>query len=51
MVRPKSKVEAGLQNKGFKKTEGDHHYFVYTTLDGKVTGVAQMKDESRKSRK
>jgi hypothetical protein len=39
MVRPKSKVEAGLQNKGFKKTEGDHHYFVYTTLDGKVTTI------------
>ncbi len=39
MVRPKAKVETGLKNKGFKKTEGDHHYFAYVTLEGKVTSI------------
>lgn len=37
MPRKKSKVEAGLKNKGFEQTEGDHHFFVYVTLDGKKT--------------
>lgn len=35
MPRAKSQVESGLSNKGFQKSEGDHHYFIYFTQDGK----------------
>ena len=35
MPRPKSKVESGLLKKGFQESEGDHHYFIYFTQDGK----------------
>lgn len=37
MPRNKSKVESALKGKGFEQTEGDHHYFVYLTLEGKKT--------------
>jgi hypothetical protein len=39
MLRKKSKVESALKNKGFEPTEGDHHFFVYITLEGKKTAV------------
>ena len=51
MPRPRTKVEAALKAKGFALEEGDHHYFVYVTLDGRSTSVktktshgAKMKD-------
>lgn len=31
-------IEASLQRKGFRKTEGDHHYF-HLYVDGKKTAV------------
>lgn len=39
MPRKKSKVESGLKDKGFEQTEGDHHFFVYVTTEGKKTAV------------
>lgn len=39
MPRKKSKVESGLKDKGFEQTEGDHHFFVYMTVEGKKTSV------------
>lgn len=39
MPRKKSKVEASLRSKGFEQIEGDHHYFVYVTLEGKRTTI------------
>ena len=35
MPRDKRDVEAGLEGKGFQKTEGDHHYYIYWSMDGK----------------
>ncbi len=37
MPRDRKAVEAALQSKGFLKIEGDHHYFVYHTKDGRKT--------------
>lgn len=37
MPRKKSQVESALTRKGFEKAEGDHHFFVYVTTDGKKT--------------
>jgi hypothetical protein len=34
MPREKKSVEDGLKNKGFTLKEGDHHRFIYYTLDG-----------------
>ena len=34
MPRERKHVEAALEAKGFVRTEGDHHYFVYLTRDG-----------------
>jgi len=39
MPRKKTKVESALRNKGFEQTEGDHHFFVYLTIEGKKTAV------------
>jgi hypothetical protein len=39
MPRKKTKVEAGLRDKGFEQIEGDHHFFVYMTIEGKKTAV------------
>ena len=39
MPKKKAKVEAALQKKGFELDERHHHYFVYMTLDGKVTAI------------
>lgn len=35
MPKDKREVESGLETKGFRRTEGDHHYFVYWSVDGK----------------
>lgn len=37
MPRPKKTVEAALEAKGFAPSEGDHHFFVYWTKNGKKT--------------
>ncbi|MGA7497698.1 MAG: hypothetical protein WBX00_13315 [Isosphaeraceae bacterium] len=34
MPRVRKDVEAALEAKGFIRTEGEHHYFVYHTRDG-----------------
>ncbi len=34
MPREKKSVEDGLINKGFKLKEGDHHRFIYYTIEG-----------------
>ena len=39
MPRKKTKVEAGLKTKGFQQSEGDHHFFVYVTTEGKKTAI------------
>lgn len=39
MPRKKTKVEAGLRDKGFEQIEGDHHFFIYVTTEGKRTAV------------
>jgi hypothetical protein len=35
--RDKRQVEAALEAKGFDRTEGDHSYFYYRTMEGKKT--------------
>ena len=37
MPRPRKDVEASLERKGFVRAEGDHHYLVYWTKDGRKT--------------
>lgn len=32
-------IEAALERKGFKATEGDHHFFTYHTESGQKTSV------------
>ncbi len=32
-------VESGLLNKGFRQSEGDHHYFIYYTLNNRKTTI------------
>jgi predicted RNA binding protein YcfA (HicA-like mRNA interferase family) len=39
MPRKKAQVEASLKNKGFEQKDGDHHFFVYVTTEGKKTTV------------
>jgi len=39
MPRDVRVVEAALLAKGFKKRYSDHKYFVYETIDGKLTSV------------
>jgi hypothetical protein len=43
MPRKKSTVEASLKSKGFEQIEGDHHYFLYVTIDGKRTSLTNGK--------
>jgi predicted RNA binding protein YcfA (HicA-like mRNA interferase family) len=38
-VRAKKEVESALLKKGFRKADGDHHWFVYWSLDGRKTTV------------
>ena len=37
MPKDKRDVESGLETKGFRKGEGDHHYFIYWSIEGKKT--------------
>ncbi len=37
MPRQKRAIEAALTAKGFEPIEGDHHFFVYVTKEGKRT--------------
>jgi hypothetical protein len=39
MPKDKRKVEDGLLKKGFKSQEGDHHFFIYHTLQGKKSSI------------
>jgi len=39
MARKRIDVEKGLINKGFRKSDGDHHYFNYFNSVGKKTVV------------
>lgn len=39
MQRDNRRIESSLQAKGFKKDDKDHHYFLYWTLDGKLTTI------------
>jgi hypothetical protein len=39
MPREKKSVEDGLKNKGFKLKEGNHHRFIYYTINGKKSPV------------
>ncbi|MGZ8927249.1 MAG: type II toxin-antitoxin system HicA family toxin [Methylobacter sp.] len=39
MPRDKRKVEEGLIKKGFALREGDHHRFIYFTLEGKKSAI------------
>jgi hypothetical protein len=39
MTRARKDVESGLRAKGFQKSDGDHHYFIYYDLCGKKTPV------------
>lgn len=48
MSRPKSVVEGALEKKGFRKAEGDHHYFYYVNKDGKKTMSRTKTSHSRK---
>ena len=35
MSRERKSIEAGLKNKGFRQKEGDHHYLIYYSEDGR----------------
>jgi hypothetical protein len=48
MPRKKSKVESALKSKGFKQTEGDHHWFVYVTIEGKKTAIKTKTSHTQK---
>lgn len=48
MPRNKSKLEKSLLEKGFKKTERDHHYFIYYTQDGKKTAIKTKTSHTKK---
>jgi len=39
MPKDKRKVEEALLKKGFEGKEGDHHFFVYHTLQGKKSSI------------
>lgn len=39
MPLDRSDVEAALERKGFSRTEGDHHFFIYYTIEGLKTSV------------
>lgn len=37
MARERRDIDASLQRKGFKRDEGDHHYYIYHNLAGRKT--------------
>ncbi|MCP4702525.1 MAG: hypothetical protein GY862_37555 [Gammaproteobacteria bacterium] len=50
MPKRKNDVEKGLLHKGFRKKEGDHHYFTYYNLKGKKTVVHTKTSHTPKMR-
>lgn len=50
MPRNRKSVESMLQEKGFVRIEGDHHYFIYVTRDGKKTRARTKTSHSPKVR-
>ena len=42
MVPSRREVEAALDNKGFRKSNASHRYFIYYTTSGKKTTVRTM---------
>ncbi|MEO6808867.1 MAG: hypothetical protein ABI353_07120 [Isosphaeraceae bacterium] len=48
MPRPRKTIESTLQAKGFARVEGDHHYFVYVTKDGRKTRARTKTSHSPK---
>jgi hypothetical protein len=48
MPRKKIDVESALKKKGFSQTEGDHHWFVYVTIEGKKTTARTKTSHSQK---
>lgn len=38
-VKSKREVESALKKKGFQQDEGDHHWFIYWTAEGKKSTV------------
>ena len=50
MPRNRKGVEESLQKKGFSRREGDHHYFVFHTQDGRKTRAATKTSHSPKVR-
>jgi hypothetical protein len=48
MPRDRKGVESGLKSKGFRQTEGDHHYLTYYTLAGLKTRVFTKTSHSMK---
>jgi hypothetical protein len=49
MTRDKKDVEGALLRKGFRKKDGDHHYYIYHTLAGKKSRVFTKASHSHKS--
>lgn len=39
MTKNVSEIEHGLEHKGFRRREGDHHYFIYYSNSGLKTRV------------
>ncbi len=39
MPKDKRKIEQALLKKGFENEEGDHHFFIYHTLQGKKSTI------------
>ena len=50
MPRNRKSVEAALEAKGFTRVEGDHHYFVYVTTDGRKSRARTKTSHSPKVR-
>jgi len=50
LPRAKKAIEASLLRKGFIPTEGDHHYFIYVTRDGRKSRARTKTSHSPKVR-
>jgi hypothetical protein len=48
MPRNRKDVESGLLNKGFNRKDGDHHFFIYWTKDGRKSRVFTKTSHSGK---
>ena len=48
MPRHRKDVEAALRSKGFVQSEGDHHYFIFHTRDGRKTRARTKTSHSPK---